>query len=51
MLFTNQRKHHVSIPTVLDDGTHPNITFLIHYLVENVMRDQRTELFVLDGHV
>lgn len=51
MLFSNQRQHRVSIPAVLDDARSPNIGFLIDYLVENVMRDKRAELFLLDGHV
>lgn len=51
MLFSNKRKHNISIPSKLDDGTRPNIAYLIQYLVDNVMEDQRKELFVLDGHV
>jgi len=51
MLFSNQRQHRVSIPAVLDDARSPNIGFLIDHLVENVMRDKRAELFLLDGHV
>ncbi|KAL1963177.1 hypothetical protein VTN77DRAFT_8610 [Rasamsonia byssochlamydoides] len=51
MLFSNKRKHNISIPAKLDDGTRPNIAYLIQYLVDNVMEDQRKELFVLEGHV
>jgi len=52
MLFANQRKHSLSIPAkTTDDGKQPNIEWLIHYLVENVMQDPRKELFILDEHV
>ncbi|KAL2007204.1 hypothetical protein VTN00DRAFT_8642 [Thermoascus crustaceus] len=51
MLFSNERKHQISIPAKLDDGSSPNITYLLQYLLNNVMTDQRKELFVLDNNV
>ncbi|KAI9844116.1 MAG: Ubiquitin- modifier 1 [Sclerophora amabilis] len=64
MLFSDQRKHHLSIPAVDresssgNDDTPPppppppaNIAFLVRYLCRHVMRDRRQELFVLDGTV
>jgi ubiquitin related modifier 1 len=51
MLFANKRKHNITIPAKLDDGKRPNISYLIHHLVDHVMEDQRKELFILDGHV
>ncbi|KAI9040895.1 ubiquitin-related modifier 1 [Aspergillus affinis] len=51
ILFSNQRKHDLTISSQLDDGSRPNITFLVEYLVENVMKDQRKELFILEDNV
>ena len=53
MLFSNTRKHSISLPQQPDnnDGSRPNITYLLKYLVENVMKDDRKELFVLEGNV
>ncbi|KAK1149940.1 Ubiquitin- modifier 1 [Aspergillus melleus] len=51
ILFSNQRKHDITLPSRLDDGSRPNITFLLGYLVENVMKDQRKELFILEDNV
>lgn len=51
MLFSDQRKHKVSIPA-LDDSEQPsNVAFLIRWLCENLMKDPRKELFVLDDSV
>lgn len=51
MLFSNERKHQVTLPGQTSDGSHPNIAFLLQYLVQNVMKDQRKELFILEGNV
>ena len=51
MLFSNERKHTVTLPARLPDGSHPNISFLVQYLVDNVMRDERKEFFVLEDNV
>ena len=51
MLFSNQRKHTLSIPTKDESGSASNIAFLVRYLCENVIRDSRRELFVLDDTV
>jgi ubiquitin related modifier 1 len=56
MLFSNQKKHSLKIPTTAssEDGsaTSPRtIQFLVDYLCESVMKDSRKELFVLDGTV
>lgn len=51
MLFSDQRRHALSIPAVNKDGKPATIAFLINYLCENTMRDSRKELFVLDGHL
>lgn len=51
MLFSDQRRHALSIPAVNKDGKPVTIAFLIDYLCENTMKDSRKELFVLDGHL
>lgn len=51
MLFSNERKHNISLPAELSDGSRPNISYLLQYLIDNVMRDQRKDLFVLEDNV
>lgn len=51
ILFSNERKHNISLPAQLKDGNPPNIAFLLQYLVENVMKDERKELFILEDNV
>lgn len=51
MLFSNQRKHKVSLPSTDVNGTPSNIAFLIQYLCQNLMKDERRELFILDDSV
>jgi ubiquitin related modifier 1 len=51
MLFSNERKHSVTLPAQLSGGGRPNISFLLEYLVDNVMRDERKELFILEDNV
>ncbi|KAJ9138763.1 hypothetical protein NKR19_g7724 [Coniochaeta hoffmannii] len=51
MLFSNQKRHVLSIPTTNDRGKPINIAFLVDYLVKNVMKDPRKELFVLNNQV
>ncbi|EEH16880.1 hypothetical protein PABG_06967 [Paracoccidioides brasiliensis Pb03] len=51
-LFSNKRKHTLSVPaTTAVTGEPTTISSLVHHLVENVMQDQRRELFVLDGAI
>lgn len=51
ILFANERKHKVTLPAQLENGTRPNISYLLQYLVDNVMMDRRKELFVLEDNV
>jgi ubiquitin related modifier 1 len=51
ILFSNKRRHDISIPASMDSGKRPNITYLLRHLVDNVIKDERKELFVLDGHL
>ncbi|KAI7201009.1 hypothetical protein KC352_g19483 [Hortaea werneckii] len=51
MLFSDQRKHRISLPSKTPDGQPSNVAFLIHWLCENLMRDPRRDMFVLEGSV
>ncbi|EQL01294.1 hypothetical protein G6O67_000235 [Ophiocordyceps sinensis] len=51
MLFSDQRRHSLSLPSMDSDGRPSNIAFLIHHLCEHVMKDTRKELFVLEDHL
>ncbi|KAF2789181.1 ubiquitin related modifier 1 [Melanomma pulvis-pyrius CBS 109.77] len=51
MLFSNERKHSLSIPINDETGTRSNIAYLVRHLCENVMKDPRKDMFVLDGTV
>lgn len=51
MLFADERRLSLSIPAADKDGCPANIAFLIEYLCDNVLKDTRKELFVLDNHL
>ncbi|KAI9797745.1 MAG: Ubiquitin- modifier 1 [Candelina submexicana] len=51
MLFSNQRKHALSIPARDNHGNASNVAFVITYLCEHLMKDTRRELLILDGTV
>ncbi|KAK3995076.1 ubiquitin-like modifier 1 [Cladorrhinum sp. PSN332] len=52
MLFSNQAKHSISIPSTDPASKSPiNIGHLIRHLLDNLITDERTDLFVLEGHV
>jgi ubiquitin related modifier 1 len=51
MLFSDERKHKISIPARDDKGSAVTVGWLVNYLCEEVMKDKRKEMFVLDGHV
>ncbi|KAF2475153.1 ubiquitin-like modifier 1 [Lindgomyces ingoldianus] len=51
MLFSNERKHSLSIPANDQGGSRSNIASLVRYLCQNTMKDPRKDLFVLDGTV
>ncbi|KAI8659525.1 hypothetical protein LRP88_06092 [Fusarium phalaenopsidis] len=51
MLFSDKRHHSLSIPAVTQEGKPANIAYLIDHLCQNVMRDSRKDLFVLDNHL
>lgn len=51
MLFADKRNHSLKIPSTDKDGRPSTIGHLIDYLCQNVMKDTRKELFVLDDHL
>jgi len=51
MLFSDQRKHSIQVPTKDAKGNAVTVGWLVHHLCEEVMIDTRKELFVLDDHV
>ncbi|KAI2623358.1 ubiquitin related modifier 1 [Hypoxylon sp. NC1633] len=51
MLFSDQRRHELSIPATNKGGNSVTIADLIDHLCENTMNDSRKELFVLQDHL
>lgn len=51
MLFSDERQHKLSIPALDTHSKPATVAFLVDYLIKNVMKDNRQELFLLDGHV
>ncbi|EGS18188.1 ubiquitin-like protein [Thermochaetoides thermophila DSM 1495] len=51
MLFDNQRRHSISLPAKDTEGKPVTIAFLIDYICKKLMKDPRTDLFVLDNHI
>jgi hypothetical protein len=51
MLFSDERKHKLAVPAKDDKGNTVTVGWLVHYLCEEVMKDTRKEMFVLDDHV
>ena len=51
MLFSDQRKHKISVPATDAQGQPANVAFLVQWLCENLMKDPRKEMFVLDDAV
>jgi ubiquitin related modifier 1 len=51
MLFSDERKHHISIPAHDSKGDAVTVGWLVHHLCDVLMKDTRQDMFVLDGHV
>jgi hypothetical protein len=51
MLFSDQRSHSLSVPARDKQGKPSTVAYLIEYLCDNVMKDPRKELFVLDENL
>ena len=49
MLFENQNKHELSLPSKDELGNPVDVKFLVNYLCQHLMKDSRKDLFVLDG--
>lgn len=51
MLFSDQRKHSLSVPAKDTSGKAVTVGWLVTYLCDELMKDSKKEMFVLDGHV
>ncbi|KAF3049333.1 Ubiquitin- modifier 1 [Didymella keratinophila] len=51
LLFDNQKKYSLSIPSQDESGAPSNVAFLVRYLCDKVMKDPRKDMFVLDDTV
>ncbi|KAH6625204.1 ubiquitin-related modifier 1 [Boeremia exigua] len=51
LLFANQKKYALSIPSKDDSGAPSNVAHLVRYLCDKVMKDPRKDMFVLDDAV
>jgi len=51
LLFSNQRKHQVALPASDAEGTPSTVGYLVKWLCENLIKDPRKEMFVLDDSV
>ncbi|KAI0398077.1 Urm1-domain-containing protein [Xylariaceae sp. FL0594] len=51
MLFSDERKHALTIPAADENGRPVTISYLIGHLCDKTMKDSRKELFVLDDHL
>jgi ubiquitin related modifier 1 len=51
MLFSDEKKHKLTVPSKDDHEKPATIKFLVNYLCENLMKDPRREMFVLDDSV
>jgi ubiquitin related modifier 1 len=51
MLFSNERKLSLSLPAKDNHGKNTTVAQLIDHLCEEIMKDPRKDLFVLDGSV
>lgn len=49
MLFDNVAKHSVSIPAKTKEENPTTIGYLVKYIMDNLVKDPRKELFVQDG--
>ena len=49
MLFDNVTKHNVTLPAKTDEKKATNFGYLVKYIMDNLVKDPRKELFVQDG--
>ncbi|KAI4185554.1 MAG: hypothetical protein L6R41_004062 [Letrouitia leprolyta] len=50
-LFSNKRKHSISLPTADENNRPANMAYLVRYLCENLMTDCRKEFFVISDNI
>ncbi|KAK1835420.1 ubiquitin-like modifier 1 [Podospora conica] len=51
ILFANQPHYALSLPAKDKDGSPSTIKSLVDYLLRELIKDPREDLFVLDGHM
>lgn len=51
LLFSNKRKHLVTVPAHESSGSPVTVAHLITYLCDHLMQSEKKEMFVLDGSV
>ncbi|CAF9906344.1 Ubiquitin- modifier 1 [Imshaugia aleurites] len=51
LLFSNQRKHQIALPSTDENGRSANLAFLVRYLCQSLMTGRRKDMFVTDGTV
>ena len=51
VLFDNVSKHSITFSANADNGKSPTVGYLINYICDNLIKDPRKELFILDGAV
>ncbi|KAL3425671.1 ubiquitin-like modifier 1 [Phlyctema vagabunda] len=51
MLFSDQRKHKLTVPAKDENEKAVTVGWLVHHLCNEVMKDTRKDMFVLDDHV
>lgn len=51
LLFGNEKSHKIDVPAVDEAGEKSNVGFLVQWMCKNMMKDEREEMFVLDGGV
>jgi ubiquitin related modifier 1 len=51
LLFSNERKHTISVPESDSTGSRPNVSWLVDHLCTSLMKDPRKDMFVIDGTV
>lgn len=49
ILFDNVSKHSISLPRTSSNGNPTTVGDLVGWIVTNLIKDPRTELFMLDG--
>ena len=49
--FSNKRQHSIELPSEDENGQTANLAFLVRFLCDNLMKDRRKEIFIMDGTV